>query len=41
MGLLDLHAEQTGIAEPPLQALPRTLGERVSATAAATFAPDR
>ena len=41
MGLLDLHAEQAGIAEPPLQALPRTLGERVSATAAATFAPDR
>ncbi len=41
MGLLDLHAEQAGINEPPLQALPRTLGERVEATAAEVFAPDR
>jgi len=41
MGLLDLHAAQAGVNEPPLQALPRTLGERVEATAAEVFAPDR
>lgn len=41
MGLLDLHAAQAGITEPPLQTLPRTLGERVEVTAAETFAPDR
>lgn len=41
VGLLDLHAAQAGINEPPLQTVPRTLGERVEATAAETFAPDR
>jgi len=41
MGLLDLHAAQAGINEPPLQTLPRTVGERVEATFGETFAPDR
>ena len=41
MGLLDLHAVQAGITEPPLQTLPRTVGERVEATIGDTFAPDR
>lgn len=41
MGLLDLHAAQAGVNEPPLQALPRTLGERVEATVGEVFAPDR
>lgn len=42
MGLLDLYAAQADTAAPnPLQALPRTVGERVEATAAETFSPDR
>ncbi len=42
MGLLDLYAAQADRSAPnPLQAAPRTLGERVEATAAETFAPDR
>lgn len=41
MGLFDLYSAQAGTNEPAVQALPRTLGERVEATAAATFAPDR
>lgn len=42
MGLLDLYAQQADTAAPnPVQALPRTLGERIEATAAETFAPDR
>lgn len=42
MGLLDLYAAQADrSAQNPLQAVPRTLGERVEATATETFAPDR
>ncbi len=41
MGLLDLYSKTAGTTDTPLQALPRTLGERVEATAAETFAPDR
>lgn len=42
MGLLDLYATQANTAaETPLTAAPRTLGERIEATAAETFAPDR
>lgn len=42
MGILDLHNEQSDTGAPnPLQALPRTLGERIEATTAETFAPDR
>jgi hypothetical protein len=42
MGLLDLYAAQADRSAPnPLQTVPRTLGERVEATAAETFAPDR
>lgn len=41
MGLLDIYARTAGTTDTPLQALPRTLGERVEATAAETFAPDR
>lgn len=41
MGILDLYAAQTGSTEPPLQTLPRTVGERVKATAGEIFAPDR
>jgi hypothetical protein len=41
MGLLDLYSRTAGTTDTPLQALPRSLGERVEATAAETFAPDR
>lgn len=42
MGLLDLHAAQADIGgEKPLQALPRSFGERVEATAAEIFRPNR
>lgn len=42
MGLLDVNAAQSNsAAENPLQAAPSTLGERVAATTAETFAPDR
>lgn len=42
MGLLDLYAAQADRSAPqPLQALPRTLGERIEATAGETFSPDR
>lgn len=42
MGLLDLYASQADTSAPsPLQALPRSLGERLEATAAETFSPDR
>jgi len=42
MGLVDLRAEAANTAAPnPLQALPRTAGERFEAEWATTFAPDR
>lgn len=40
-GLMDLYAAQAGVNEQPLQTLPRSLGERIEATAAETFSPDR
>jgi len=41
MGLLDLYSKTAGTTDTPVQAIPSTLGERVAATAAETFAPDR
>jgi len=41
MAILDMFDGQGGPIEPPLQALPRSLGERVEATAGEIFAPNR
>lgn len=41
MGIMDLYAAQSGVNEQPLQALPRSFGERFGAEVDAATAPDR